>query len=144
MTSITLCMVFGLISLLILSLPAIRTTDGVVWGSELLALGWLGPLNLKFAWFANPAMMVVVVRVLHRRRVHWLIGLTLFALMADAMAWTGLPGESGRAEIIQYFGGYYIWLALVGLCACSPLLRWPDANPAKADLDRLSTPRPAR
>jgi len=42
----------------------LHQSDDVVTGWRLASLGWLGPLELCFAWFANLPLIICVVKIL--------------------------------------------------------------------------------
>lgn len=52
--------------------PGYQLTEGgkilhprveVIWGWRLAAFGWLGPLELSFAWFANIPLAICVIKI---------------------------------------------------------------------------------
>ena len=81
-------------------------------GYTVLALGWLGMLDLQFAWLGNPLLVAALVKP--NRTVSGLLGVVVVL----ALAWHTLPTDA-RVETISDFGlGYYLWIAaMVGAAA---------------------------
>ncbi|MCO6057233.1 hypothetical protein NG726_11180 [Pseudomonas sp. MOB-449] len=75
-----------------LFLPAIEFVKvKPVFGAEVLAVGWLGVITLRFAWFANPAFVLAAIAFAHKktgRAVGWSItALVLGASSTLAKEW---------------------------------------------------------
>ena len=83
-------------------------------GALLLAIGWLGPLNLQFAWFGNPLLGAMVLS-----RSRWLSAPMLLCVVM-ALFWRELPGDGPVSIVTHHRIGFYLWIAAVTLGAALP------------------------
>lgn len=106
-------------------LPVVSTGPvDLFHGDFFLAEGWIAAIGGQFAWFANPLLIVAIVRVARARRVPWALGALLAACFISALFLRTIPDDSGDRPIRAWYSGYYLWMSLVALGAASPLLRW--------------------
>lgn len=99
-------------------------------GWFLLAAGWFGFLVLQPAWLANWFILAVgVVLVLNKRPPIWL-GMLAGIFAAPAWWWKEWNDDSGSVPICHYHSGYWLWLAVAGVCVIVPFLtrHAPDAE----------------
>jgi hypothetical protein len=111
----------GVVTLLLLAaslvLPAIQTQKdaGVAaeWsaGFTFAAIGFLGPLEGQFGWFANPIILFLSGCLLLNRRAHWAVGALAVGLVVSTRLFF-FQGCADSCETVVGFGsGYYLWLA---------------------------------
>lgn len=88
-----------------------RSVD-VMNGSRLTALGWLGPLTLSFAWYANIPYFYSIWK-LFRGHASWRV-----ALIAFCLALTALLPHAIYSEVDGWHRAYIVGPALwLWLCA---------------------------
>jgi hypothetical protein len=86
-------------------------------GGELLLVGWIGFIDGFHAWFANPLLLIAwIMALLWPRLVS-----PVFAIGALVLALGFLRHEDilineggGRAKIVGYGIGYWLWIASIG------------------------------
>lgn len=116
--------------------------DRRMFGIEILAKGWAGPLAGDLFWYANPVLFYVLVRSWKQRSVpmKWLCCAFLF-LAAAVPFFPVVHMRSGIVTLSRFltqaldvYFGAYLWavcMALGGmLCLISPGARRPFAQDA--------------
>lgn len=112
----------GLIAawLIALFLPVADVRTGaamdVTFGSDILMLGWMGPMVLILSWFANitfAAICWLLWRDAPPRR-GWAIGLGLATLLLglEALAWQHMSGLTPHV-VENYRAGFWLWLVIM-------------------------------
>jgi hypothetical protein len=100
--------------------------DGEVFkGFEVLILGWLGVFQLTFAWFANPLLVLAMVR-LHRRP--WAaffltsagLGLAISSLNFK-VTWIDQRYASHASVDLEL--GFYLWVGSFAVLWCGTILK---------------------
>jgi hypothetical protein len=89
--------------------------DQVFYGSDILALGWMGPLIGQFGWFANLLLPLGLAFLLleRGRSLYPVIGWSLLVLAANSSFWDRIPDDSGQNYIIKFEPGFYCWMIAV-------------------------------
>lgn len=89
-------------------------------GAEILAIGWLGPLLLNFAWIANPLFLWALIRI---RAGKPAAGTAIFALLLslDTLRFANyLLNEGGGSSAIYGYGwGTVLWFASICILLCA-------------------------
>jgi len=83
-----------------------------IYGWRILIIGWFGPLDRMFAWYANPLAIGGVVLIL-RKRITAATAVVAIALVfaAQSFTWREIPSDQS-AEIVDHLSfGFYVWLA---------------------------------
>jgi hypothetical protein len=87
-------------------------------GIEILATGWLSPLAVNFAWYANPLFLWSIYCLLRGRPA---LGPTVLAVLLslDTLRFSRYPlDEGGGATLVYGYGwGAVLWLAALGVLA---------------------------
>ena len=115
------------VSLVLQPFHTSKPTEGTI-GLTLLLIGWLGALDGIFAWFANPLLFVGWRRYSKGQISSALkIAIASFLLAATFLLDTTILADEGggRAKILSYDLGYWLWLAspLALLLACMQRLK---------------------
>ena len=108
-----------------LFLPVVTTTgtngEQHFKGLNILALGWLGPLQGHTGWFANPLLAAVVGLLLisgpavSQGTLNWLsVAMALFVL--NSAFWFSLTDSVGVQRILERGPGYFLWMAVMAAC----------------------------
>jgi len=108
-----------------LALPAFSDYSGeMLWGLNILLVGWLGPLNLTFAWFANFFFLVAVARLLCGGTTCY-NPVVAFIISLDTLRFTSYPrNEGGAMSIIYGYGpGALLWFLSIALLMIAAGLR---------------------
>jgi hypothetical protein len=86
-------------------------------GGELLLVGWIGFIDGFSAWLANPVLLIAWIMALLRPR----LVSPVFAIGALVLALGFMRHEDilineggGRARIVGYGLGYWLWIASMG------------------------------
>lgn len=117
-------------------LPYTTTTQGGSggvnrdYGYHLALWGWLGPLELNIAWYANIPLLVTVARILLGKRPHPRVTLVTTLIALDALvpaAWFDFE-VSGQFRAI-FLSGPAVWVWL-GAFAVNAILGWSAAAQA--------------
>ena len=89
-------------------------------GYLILLLGWLGPLQLQVAWYANPLIIVAALRRLHAKHGGWW-GVCALLVAIPSLFWV-----EATADTVEYVSGhlpgFYLWIASACLPALADLL----------------------
>lgn len=110
-----------------------------IGGAEILIYGWLSPLMLNFAWFANPLFIWVALRLQAGKPA---TGLTLLAVLLslDAMRFSPFPLDEGggSTQVYGYGWGLVLWYtAMAAMLAAAGTrqveLRMETQAPASID-----------
>ncbi len=110
------------------------TTDS---GLDMLASGWLGMLELNFAWWANilgfGAFVVAVAA--GPQRVTSVLALTGFAFGLQSFQYDGRPGAGTWHTLpVDHLAiGFYVWEGFFLLLAASQWRAWLPQQPADAE-----------
>jgi hypothetical protein len=100
------------------ALPALQvrfgTAAGTIPGYQLLFYGWMGPLELQFAWCANFALPIAVILLLRRLWVPAaVVGAAGLLVASDTFALffrpTAVPGV--LISLTMPLIGFYLWMA---------------------------------
>lgn len=101
----------------------IRQSDDIVPGWRLASLGWLGPLELCFAWFANVPLIVMVVQMLRGKYPEQPISLITACLAFSVLLPQRIfqPADGWHAG---HFHGpaIWVWLSCFGVIALASTL----------------------
>lgn len=94
-------------------------------GMEILTLGWLGPLALNIAWYANPLFLYTALRMFGDRPAFTSI---ILATLLSLDAWlysSHLLNEGGSKSLIYGYGwGYVLWLTSFTVLMSAVGTRW--------------------
>lgn len=92
-----------------------------IGGAEILVSGWLSPLALNFAWFANPVFIWVVLRVQAGKNATGLTLLTvLLSLDAMRLSYVPLDAAGGSTQVYGYGWGLVLWfMAMAAMVAAA-------------------------
>ncbi len=100
-----------------LALPA---ATGPGWehtrGWDILLLGWMGPLELQFGWFANPLVAALATTLIAGRRVWAWPAAATAALALTSLTWREQMEDNGVTPIHPE-AGWIVWL----MACCLPL-----------------------
>ena len=96
----------------------LEVRDGTIHSLQIAAMGWLGPIQLQFAWYANPFLIagfVFVAQRKSRKAVFSAIAAALLSLNTATLFWQGLlTNENGFFAKATSLGlGGYLWLAAI-------------------------------
>lgn len=96
-----------------LLLPAMYTADGAVPAIEVLEFGWLGILEFRPAWYANPAYLATLVWI-SRNKLPRAQKAAALAVVLSSTSWLapGWPAEQGELRLVDVSAlgsGYYVW-----------------------------------
>jgi len=116
--------------------------DRRIFGIEILAKGWAGPLAWDLSWYANPLLFFILVRSWQQRRVpmKWLC-CALLLLAAAVPLFPVVHTNAGIVTLSRFltqaldiFFGVYLWAACMALggmlCLLSPGARQPSTRDA--------------
>jgi hypothetical protein len=91
----------------------------VLFGLNILLMGWMGVLIFHFGWFANIALLVALIIIVAPMRGvagresskiwGWIAFTALIALCGDAALWREVADDRGSARILSFGVGYYLW-----------------------------------
>ncbi|WP_263264157.1 hypothetical protein [Pseudomonas sp. RIT-PI-S] len=114
-----------------LTLPVFIDADShVTYGAQLLAKGWLGPLILQFAWYANPLFFLSLLR---KQTSGGGVLSAVLALVLSLNALTFGTGLGGDSDVYGYGWGYFLWFMALSLMLAA-------AGTARSSDSRLSPP----
>ncbi len=112
---------------LALALPVVRTSARPdctnttnMMGYLVLLIGWLGPLQLQVSWYANPLIIVAVVRRLMFRRGGWW-GVCALVVAIPSLLWAETTADT-VAYNCRHLAGFYLWIGSSCLLALADLL----------------------
>ena len=77
-------------------------------GYLMLLIGWLGPLQLQVAWYANPLILVAIVRRLTSRGRGWW-GLCALLVAIPSLLWVNATADT-PGYVCGHLAGFYLWL----------------------------------
>ena len=80
-------------------------------------IGWLGPLDGQFGWYANLFMLWQVGRLLLGRHAGIIGSLIALVLALNAFLWKTIPMDVGRSTMCERQPGFYVWIACAVLVA---------------------------
>jgi hypothetical protein len=110
----------GMIALALLAaalfLPALETQNDLrfpgEWaaGFNFAAIGFLGPLEGEFGWYANPILVFLIARLLKNRITHWLLGALAVFLIVSTRLFFGEGCADSCEDVVGFGPGYYLWL----------------------------------
>lgn len=114
-----------------LALPAAIEKDvggtAVLGGWEVLVIGWLGPTEWQYGWFANPLLLVSnllsIGSATAMKRTFPALALLLFLAAADAATWTSIAAVDD-AYFDAFGPGRLVWLAAIAGTIMTLLRRW--------------------
>ena len=118
-------------SLLVPAVGGCAVGKPVSWtpGWEIGLVGFMGPLQLQFAWYANPAFIVLTIFLFLLGRANLLmiiLAVLTLALGATAFTWQDILTDSPTTRLCWYGPGFWMWLlALFGLAAATIADRFP-------------------
>ncbi|ORJ61502.1 hypothetical protein [Geothermobacter hydrogeniphilus] len=113
-----------------LAFPAFSDYSGrLLSGLNTLLCGWLGPLNLTFAWYANIFFLAAVARLL-RGGTTRLTPLLALIISLDTLRFTSYPlNEGGATAAIYGYGfGAFLWFLSLTLLLIAAGLRLKEQN----------------
>ena len=111
-----------------LAMPVATTRLGlapatIMTGASIAGMGWLGPFDLQFGWYANPlfaaALYVVLNEGSESGKSLIALGTLLLLPTASAMFWRSvlLDEGGGRARAVDFHAGYFLWLSVMLMAA---------------------------
>jgi hypothetical protein len=89
----------------------------VMWGGNILAVGWSGIFAGVFGWYANPFWLLgLVLGFVHQRWVAVGAGVLSAAIASTTFLMFGqvLPADEGNVNhmtLIRLLPGFYVWMA---------------------------------
>jgi hypothetical protein len=98
-------------------------SDDVVPGWRLASLGWLGPLELCFAWFANIPLIICVVKMLRgsspKQLTAVITSCLALSVLLPQLIWQPADGwHTGHL----YGAAVWLWLAAFGVVVLASML----------------------
>ncbi len=100
-----------------LALPGLVFYDRPLFGIEILILGWLGPLFLNFAWYANLFFLYACLKLIGTRK-NTSISIIIATLLATDAFWFRklvLDEGGGASDLYGYGFGILAWLVAIFL-----------------------------
>ena len=115
-----------------LCVPVVRDTQLASFrGYVAFLIGWLGIFRLQFGWFANPALGLVLVRLVRGgpgAQLDMALAAALLLLAFDACFWSRMYGDGSLIAVDRFGPGYFLWLFATGgagiTFVISAALRW--------------------
>jgi hypothetical protein len=111
-----------------LLLPGIIFQDGTItYGYTILLTGGLGFLVGIFAWYANPLLLLALIRLKKETaKSLFVTAVFAFVLGLSALIVHDIPkNEAGGKEFIDHLGiGYYVWMVSLGIFVVYTYRRW--------------------
>ncbi len=96
-----------------------NAADGAHPSIALFLIGWMGMIDGKIAWYANPALFAGwrITQRLETRPISLLYPLVSLGLSASFLAHDEIMVNEGggRAPIVGYGAGYWLWLSSIGV-----------------------------
>lgn len=101
-------------------------SGGHVWmGHEVLAIGWMGPLDLHFGWYAN--LLLVPWLLVVPFKPGWATAIAVAAMLLALTSFSvlrGIMSDPGRADFVAFHAGFFVWLVVFGIALLGSTVAW--------------------
>jgi len=95
-----------------------RGPADVLPGYMVLLIGFLGPLQGQFAWWANPPLVGSILALAAGVRVPNWVSLTAVALACDSLLWRRMQTDNGPStDLLTPGWGMWVWLGAIAALA---------------------------
>jgi hypothetical protein len=113
-------------------LPALTICgkDRLLHGWQIAEIGWLGPVDGQFGWFANLFMLWIIIRLMIRRPATLISGLMVLILALSSFSlhstslYSSIETGGGQIALCERNTGFYFWIACSVLLFVVALIEW--------------------
>jgi hypothetical protein len=100
----------GIVALTAWLLSLTMNVDQITKGYMYFAMGWVGPLELNFGWYANPCIVWNIIRLVQGKRAEILTAGFGVLCASDSLFLKEIPNPMGGPVPPLHWGnGFYVW-----------------------------------
>ncbi len=96
-------------------LPVFETSDRVITGYWVFAMGWMGVVVFQFAWYSNLLMLMAVIMMYTAPVRATLLAAAGLLVATQAFWFNVLPGTTSSTEIVEHGLGFWFWYGSIFL-----------------------------